>query len=65
MRFYTTRRGKDIEIYPEGNAWKVQFSQGGELPVELSGLFTSEGFASQAVENYLNKDKPRSQQNAA
>lgn len=55
MRNYTTHRGKDITIYPEGNAWKVQFDQGGELPEMLSGQFTSEGIAAQKVELYIEK----------
>jgi hypothetical protein len=61
MKHYETPRGKDITVFPIGNAWKVQFDQGGELPNDLSGLFTSEGIAAQAVEMYLERitKKPR------
>jgi len=57
MREYTTHRGKDIEIFPQGNGWFVKFVQGGELPAMLSGMFTSEGLASQTVEMYIAQGK--------
>lgn len=55
MRNYTTPRGKDVEIYPEGNLWKIQFTNGGELPGELAGAFTSEGIAAQRTELYIKR----------
>ena len=57
MRSYTTHRGKDIEIFPQGNGWFVRFVNGGELPAMLSGMFTSEGIAAQNVESYIAQGK--------
>ena len=57
MRSYTTHRGKDVEIYPQGNGWFVKFVHGGELPISLAGMFTSEGLASQTVEMYIAQGK--------
>lgn len=39
---------------------EVYFEGGGEVPQELSGLFTSKGSASKAIEHYLvnRKKKP-------
>lgn len=37
----------------------MQFGSGGELPEDLSGLFTSEREAEKAVNTYLEKTKSR------
>jgi hypothetical protein len=52
-----TTNGKEIDIVvaPNSQHYKVQFKTGGELPVELSGLFTSYKNALIAVAVYLNK----------
>lgn len=52
--------GKDIEVVHEelGTFWKIQFRQGGKLPAELQGSFTSEQDAIQAVEIYMARKNP-------
>ena len=54
---FQTPKGKDIEIYPDGQygMYLIKFKQGGELPKELSSLFTNYTFARNAVDAYLSK----------
>ena len=56
-----TPNGKEIKIInaPGTGHYKIQFTQGGELPQELTGFYTSSAVAQVAVRNYLlnNKDK--------
>lgn len=60
MRTFETPAGKEIQIIrrPQGD-FKIQFGQGGELPQELVGVFTSERFAEQAVQVYLDTWNPK------
>ena len=55
---YTTAGGKEIAIYndPVTAHIKIKFTTGGELPRELTGIFTTPARAKQAVEGYLLKE---------
>lgn len=55
METFLTAGGKEIQIVtdPRTAHVKVQFKEGGELPEELSGLFTSKAIAEVAVRSYL------------
>jgi hypothetical protein len=57
MKTYETPGGKTIQLkYKEGSALiKVEFATGGELPADLSGLFTDEAAANTAVLKYLDR----------
>lgn len=55
MKKYITPNGKEIEVKYDGRNCKIQFTSGGELPAELSGLFTSPYFADMAILSYINK----------
>jgi len=61
MDTFMTPNGKEIKIVnaPGTGHYKIQFTQGGELPHELTGFYTSSAIAQVAVRNYLlnNKDK--------
>lgn len=62
-----TPNGKEIKIInaPGTGHYKIQFTQGGELPNELSGLYTSSAVAQIAVRNYLLNNKDRFEKKAA
>lgn len=57
IRSYETKGGKELQLFvcPTTAHLKFQFSSGGELPVDLSGVYTSEYVANKAAEQYLNK----------
>ncbi len=57
MKKYKTKAGKEIALFicPKTNHIKVQFSSGGELPEELTGLFTSEREADKVITSYLER----------
>ena len=61
MDTFMTPNGKEIKIVnaPGTGHYQIQFTQGGELPQELTGFYTSSAIAQVAVRNYLltNKDK--------
>ena len=59
MKTYTTQNGKEINIVRDQGSphLKIQFASGGELPQELSGIFTSEPFAENAIKEYLGKQE--------
>tara|TARA_B100001250_G_C19542142_1_gene675229 strand:+ start:452 stop:670 length:219 start_codon:yes stop_codon:yes gene_type:complete len=59
MKTYTTKGGKEINVIRDQGSphLKIQFATGGQLPEELSGIFTSEVFAESAVESYLANQK--------
>jgi len=61
MDTFETPNGKEIKIInaPGTGHYKVQFTQGGALPTELDGLFTSSAVAQVAVRNYLLNNKDR------
>lgn len=52
---FVTANDKELEIYtdPQTAHVKVKFKEGGQLPEELSGLFTSKAVAEVAVTSYL------------
>lgn len=50
---FETKKGKTIQLYPDGNGWRIKFYHGGELPGELQGVFTSEGKATQVIKQYI------------
>lgn len=52
---FKTPNGKELKIYHVKNTalYKVAFTSGGELPEELSGMYTSPKFAQDAIEAYL------------
>lgn len=54
---YITPNGKELQITiaPNTSHHKISFTSGGELPVELSGLFTSTYEATKAILAYLGK----------
>lgn len=60
MSQFTTAYGKDVATYidPKTAHVRIKFVQGGELPVELQGIFTSVRVADQMIVNYIEKDKP-------
>lgn len=57
---YKTSNGKTIKIYRVKNTalYCINFSEGGSLPAELSGFYTSPSLADKAVKNYLANHKP-------
>jgi len=61
MIAFETSGGKKIEMVPaKGTSlFKLQFSPGGELPEELSGMFSAERDAEKAIRVYLAKSKPK------
>lgn len=46
---------KELVKYQVGNALKIKFAGGGELPRELSGSYTSHPEADYAIARYLKK----------
>jgi hypothetical protein len=61
MKTFETPAGKKIQLKIQENSRliKIEFATGGELPVELSGLFTTEREASFAVIRYLDSVKDK------
>lgn len=63
MKSFETPNGKTIELFidPKTAHIKVKFVPGGELPIELTGLYTSEKAAEKDILFYLDrvKDKPK------
>lgn len=60
MQVHITSGGKEIQAFRDSQArWKVQFTSGGQLPEELTGLYTSERNAVNAILQYIDKDKNR------
>lgn len=55
MSKFETPNGKEIATYVEPNSamFRIKFVQGGELPTDLQGVFTSEKFADRAIKSYL------------
>jgi hypothetical protein len=52
---FKTAGGKTLEVYHEdvGTFWRVKFKEGGELPRELKGAYTTDLQAFQDIELYL------------
>ncbi|UOF80643.1 flavivirus dead domain [Caudoviricetes sp.] len=65
MREFETGTGKTIQmiIDPKTAHIKLQFKEGGQLPDELSGLYTSERNATKDILSYLDKIKDRKPKN--
>lgn len=61
MKSFETHGDKKIHLIidPKTAHIKLKFSNGGEMPAELAGLFTSEREAEFAVNLYLDKTKPK------
>ena len=61
MKTFTTPNGKEIQIQrdPRSAQYFIQFGSGGELPEELSGIFTNELFAQTAINKYLEKQETK------
>ena len=55
IRSYKTKGTKELEarIHPGTAHYKLQWSGGGELPQELSGMYTSLNLVDTAVLSYL------------
>jgi len=66
MDTFMTPNGKEIKIVnaPGTGHYQIQFTQGGELPQELTGLYTSSAVAQVAVRNYLLNNKDRFEKKA-
>jgi|DEB0MinimDraft_3_1074331.scaffolds.fasta_scaffold57946_2 hypothetical protein len=66
MDTFTTPNGKELKIVnaPGTGHYKIQFTQGGELPQELTGFYTSSAVAQVAVRNYLLNNKDRFEKKA-
>lgn len=52
---YTTPGGKKVELITDSKSalYRFQFNPGGELPQELTGLFTQERYAVAALNRYI------------
>ena len=61
MKTFTTPNGKEIHIQrdPRSAQYFIQFGSGGELPEELTGIFTNELFAETAINKYLEKQETK------
>lgn len=61
MKEFKTAGGKTIilEVAQNTVLYKLRFAEGGELPEELSGLYTNDIQAEKAVVLYLDKVKPK------
>lgn len=55
MKEYITPKGKEITTYPIDRNIGIMFKSGGELPEELSGIFTDKRNAEIAIQKYLGK----------
>ena len=66
MAKFITPNGKDVSSYvtPNTALWAVKFNQGGELPQQLSGTFTSERLADVAINQYILTAAPAKQDKA-
>jgi len=65
MSKFTTEYGKDVATFicTKTTHHRIKFVQGGELPERLSGLYTSEAIADQAIRQYIEGDKPPRKKN--
>lgn len=61
MSTFNTQAGKEVSTFvaPGTAFYRVKFNSGGELPEQLTGIFTSEKLADIAINCYLaEKEKP-------
>ena len=65
MKTFQTPAGKTIQMkYKDGTSHiRVEFAQGGELPEEFTGVFTTEREAEFAIIRYLSKVENKKQTN--
>ena len=58
-RSYKTKGVKELQAYiePGTSHYKVKYEGGGEVPVELSGAYTSISMVDTAVFNFINTEK--------
>lgn len=47
-----TKGGKEWDIVGSGSMYKIQFKSGGQIPAQLSGLYTKYEVARQAIRAY-------------
>lgn len=47
-----TKGGKDYDIVPGPFGYRIQFTSGGQIPLELTGLFTSRNVAIESIKRY-------------
>lgn len=61
MSVLITAGGKTVDTFVDKKSglFRVKFVPGGELPVELSGLYTSNKTADIAIKNYIERNKPK------
>ena len=57
MKSFETIGGKKIDLFidPRTTHIKARFNPGGELPIELTGIWTSEKEAEKTIITYLEK----------
>jgi len=58
---HVTPNGKEVVVVnkPGTGHYKVQFTSGGELPEELSGLYTTTHAANIAIVSYIERQKQK------
>ncbi len=63
MKSFETEAGKQIEMFidPKSAHIRLKFVPGGQMPEELTGLYTSERDAEKDVNIYLEKHKAQKQ----
>lgn len=59
MKTFETHKGKTIEMYYKGRNIALKFKEGGELPEQLSGLYTNPIMAEKDILIYLDKHTPK------
>lgn len=61
IRSYMTKGLKELQTYikPGTSHYLIQWSDGGQLPQELSGMYTSVSNVDTAVFNYINTQKEK------
>ena len=59
VRSYKTKGVKELQTFikPGTSHYLIQWSDGGQLPQELSGMYTSVSNVDTAVFNYINTQK--------
>ena len=62
IRSYKGKGVKEIQAYiePGTSHYKIKYEGGGEVPAELSGVYTSLGIVDQTVLNFINSEKSTS-----
>lgn len=59
IRSYKGKGVKELQAYiePGTSHYKIKYEGGGEVPAELSGVYTSINVVDQAVLNFINSEK--------